>query len=276
MFDQAHDLRRLAVRRRCDSRHSIARPSLLVVAGGKGGVGTTTVASNLAAAISRAGRRTVLVAADAGLMGDARRRFSMADVLAERCGWEEAAQIAPNGVALVIGDRWNEPADRLINSLSNVRRAADVVIIDVGNPSRGAAGRICGLADAVLMVTAPSAAAVVNTFVALESLAGSVSGIYLLVNMAPDRETAEGVYRRLAWTARRLAGLELRSAGYHKLVEGTGINEKDHRFFLNVRDLSVDNVGQLLLSDRLLKWQRSVEFNGRPKGAFAKTVEMDF
>ena len=57
MLDQAHDLRRLATHyNRAESPRCGGRPALVVVAGGKGGVGTTTVALGLAASVAKVGR----------------------------------------------------------------------------------------------------------------------------------------------------------------------------------------------------------------------------
>ena len=54
MLDQAHDLRRLATE--CRPRRPVRRPAgLLAVTGGKGGVGTTTIAMRLATAWPKPG-----------------------------------------------------------------------------------------------------------------------------------------------------------------------------------------------------------------------------
>ena len=69
MIDQANELREL-VRHAAAPRPPCAqRPAVIVVAGGKGGVGTTTLAVELALAMSRRDRRTLLV--DAARGGDA-------------------------------------------------------------------------------------------------------------------------------------------------------------------------------------------------------------
>ncbi|HYW79988.1 MAG TPA: P-loop NTPase, partial [Thermoguttaceae bacterium] len=64
MRDQANHLRQLV--RDCATQLPTAqsRPSLAVVSSGKGGVGTTTVAVNLAVEMAQKGLRTTLVDAD--------------------------------------------------------------------------------------------------------------------------------------------------------------------------------------------------------------------
>ena len=297
MLDQAHDLRQLAVCRRRASPTWAGRPALLAVAGGKGGVGTTTIGLNLARAVAETGRRTVFVDADArddSMLCDMEQRHSLADVLAGRRTWGEAMQSTPGGVGLVVGGRkWNELngtqaalAEQLLESFNDESLDADLVIIDVGNTIRGAALHICRCADAVLMITTPTAAAVINTFSAIRALtAKPIDGgpidepdgrLYLLINMSPAVDVANAVHYRLAWAARRLLGLQLRSAGHLATADGEIPDDNNKQFFLNFRALSVDALRQLLIAESLLSWQRRGEFNSRPDGAFAEPLEMDF
>lgn len=109
MLDQAHDLRRLAIHG-CPPAlsHAPQRPALLVVTGGKGGVGTTTVSLKLAEVLTRAGKRVLLVDADprggnAALLCGIEERHSLADVLAGRSTLAEAVETAPGGVQLIAG-----------------------------------------------------------------------------------------------------------------------------------------------------------------------------
>ncbi|MBU4270244.1 MAG: P-loop NTPase [Planctomycetes bacterium] len=326
MLDQAHDLRQLAVRRRRASPTRAGRPALLAVAGGKGGVGTTTVGLNLAIAVAETGRRTVFVdadarGADAALLYGVEERHSLADVLAGRRTWGEAMQSGPGGVGLVAGGcKWNELygerlevqqsfpsekngslfpvqhingtqaalAEQLLESFNDGSLDADLVVIDVGNTIRGAASHICRRADAVLMITTPTAAAVMNTFSAIRTLtAKPIDGglgpidepdgrLYLLINMSPAVGVANVVHYRLAWAARRLLGLQLRSAGHLTTADGAIPDGNNKQFPLNFRTLSVDTLQKLLVAESLLSWQRRGEFNGRPAGAIAEPLEMDF
>jgi flagellar biosynthesis protein FlhG len=254
MPDQAYDLRQLATRRKRAWPPKAGRPALLAVAGGKGGVGTTTVALGLARALARSGKRIMLVDADPG-GGDAamlcgiEQRYTLADVLASRQTLGEVVHVGPERIQLVAATRgWHErfrtsaaAAHRLLRLLRGRGLQADVAVIDVGNSSAGAAPHVCRRADAVLMLTTADAAAVIDTFAAIKTLSGKAetparsasegaglmpslalraSVIYLLVNMAPSARVAGRVYDRLAWACRRLLGVELRSAGHLNVVGG--------------------------------------------------------
>jgi flagellar biosynthesis protein FlhG len=108
IHDQADELRHL-VRLRAASGASLGMiVPLVVVAGGKGGVGATTVAVNLALALARQGRRAVFVDADLDHGGNSRltkhpEQGSVLDVLAGRRSVHEVLQRGPLGVQVLSG-----------------------------------------------------------------------------------------------------------------------------------------------------------------------------
>lgn len=232
MHDQAADLRQL-VRQTlgmtpCGSR----RPKLLVTAGAKGGVGTTTLALNLAVALVRYGR-TILLDADpdapdaatlCGLSG----RYDLAHVLTLRRRMPEVLQPGPGGIAVIAG-AW--PAadlghccptaqQRLIDQLGSLGELAEFVVIDAGDTPGPVARRFWQAADTVLLVTTAELPSLVDAYGAIKALAagGARVSIRLVVNMAP-RAVAEQVYQRLQRACHRLLGVRL--CGMHCVGRGT-------------------------------------------------------
>jgi flagellar biosynthesis protein FlhG len=261
MLDQAHDLRRLATRcNRAETPHCNARPALVVVAGGKGGVGTTTVALALAAAAAKAGRRPLLVdtdsrGGDVALTCGIEERYTLADVLAGQCTWNEAVCHGPAGVGVLVGRRgWHDnrnpaaAAGRLLEQLDHQDLATDLVVIDAGNRSDGVTPHICREATAVVIVSSGDVASVVGAFAAIKALLAASHNrdrrppLYLLVNMARGRRVAEIVYYRLARTCRRLLGIELQSAGHLRLARRGSPNSKPGIIGLNLQVNLADTI----------------------------------
>ncbi len=241
MLDQAHDLRQLATQRNGTASARCGRPPLVAVAGGKGGVGTTTVAIGLAAALAKAGRRTLLVDADPrggdlAMACGIEERFTLADVLTGRRSCSEAACPGPAGVAVVAGGGgWHDgrnpaaAANGLLDQFAREDIRAELVVIDVGSRIAAAALHLCQAANAVLMVTSGEAASVVGAFAGIRALAASSNGarpplLYLLVNMVPSPRAAETVYRRLARTCQRMLGVGLQSAGHRGIAPPANSN----------------------------------------------------
>src|SRR5215213_421510 len=104
MHDQASRLRNLVRRSAWPADVGDSNlPRIITVAGGKWGVGCTTVATNVAAAIAQQGWRTVLIDADRSSPTVARDialspQATLADVLQNRCDVHEC--LLPAGVGL--------------------------------------------------------------------------------------------------------------------------------------------------------------------------------
>jgi flagellar biosynthesis protein FlhG len=227
MKDQADDLRQLV--RQDPAEHASPpsqTPALVAVTGGKGGVGTTTLALNLAAALSRQGRPTILVDGDfggpgAGLLCPRGDGPTVADVLAARCGLADALRPGPAG-ARILPNAWpaadcsSSAQERLIADLRGLGREADFVILDAGSGLGGVVRRFWLAADLVLLVATPEPASVMGAYAAVKVLLADSARvpIHTLVNLAPDAPSASEVHGRLARACQRFLGLEIRAAGY--------------------------------------------------------------
>ena len=235
MLDQAHDLRRLATERgRPKADRAVERPTCLAVIGGKGGVGATTVAIELTRKLATADRSTILVDADPAGGDTAHRcgieeRYTLADLLAGRRTWDEVIEAVPDGFGLITGvgspdesgDGSAAALERLPEFLDDSCIAADVVVIDVGNHADRGVGRLCQMADAIVMVTTTETPAVLSTFKTIKALVQNAyhrgnrqatSGafpLYLLVNRSQSARDVTVVQYRIHRACRRLLGVNI-------------------------------------------------------------------
>lgn len=146
MTDQANELRRLVLRAgRTAPAAEGPRPQLVVVLGGKGGVGTTTIATRLAMALAQDGRRTVLIDADldgpdvAALLR-IEERHTLADVLLGARTVHEVLVRGPAGLLVAPGpwgraatlERLTAAHERLVSELLALGPHAEHVIVDAG------------------------------------------------------------------------------------------------------------------------------------------------
>ncbi|OHB73343.1 MAG: hypothetical protein A2V70_00375 [Planctomycetes bacterium RBG_13_63_9] len=230
MYDQANRLRQL-VRDSAtqDNTAQGKRPSLIVVASGKGGVGTTTVAVNLAVSLTRDGLQTVLVDAnprggDVAILCGLEERYTLADVLSGQRTINEALQRGPAAVQVLPGvwgaeghcDEAPAASKRLIRQLHALGGRAELVVVDAGNTPDPLMQRFWQTAELILLVTSPEDPSIVDTYALIKALAENDlhGSIQLLVNLCPNTEVAESVYHRLAEACRRFLGVSLESAGH--------------------------------------------------------------
>ncbi len=166
---------------------------VFAVASGKGGVGKTTTAVNLAAAMAEADRSVVLVDYDLGMAnvgavldigpGEA----TLHDVLAGEADALDAVVEAPGEFDVMVGGTNIEDFGRadpsgLREVAEDLREEYDVTIVDTGGGLSHDTTVPLGLADDVLLVSTPQGAALENTAKTLalaERVGGDVTGLVL-------------------------------------------------------------------------------------------------
>src|SRR6476659_6515060 len=135
MIDQAEQLRSLVRDRR--------RASVIAVTSGKGGVGKSNVAVNLAIQFASARKKVVLLDADLGLANadvlcNLDLPVNLSHVIARRKQLHEVLINAPGGFKLIGGasglarmaDLSDYDRGRIISALAELEQQADVIIID--------------------------------------------------------------------------------------------------------------------------------------------------
>ncbi|MEQ8791411.1 MAG: P-loop NTPase [Pirellulaceae bacterium] len=229
MHDQADELRNLMLKvARQNAAQNGPSPRLVLVCGGKGGVGATTLAVNLAVALAHQAARTVLVDADlyradaAALCGVA-ESTSIAELLGGGRDIHEVLQRGPAGIQLVPGvwapDQPSQPSEgaqrRLLAQLSMLGRHADVVVIDTGGAGE-LPHRFWRAADDVVMVSTPEAMSVMDAYATIKTLRPPQDAprMWLAVNRAADARQCEDVHARINQSCRRFLETTIGRLGY--------------------------------------------------------------
>ena len=143
------------------------------VAGGNGGVGKTTTAINLAAALEANGHDVAVVDADLGMpnvseMLGVDHERSLHDILAGQATVSETLTEAPGGMTIIPGEPALEAyaqADpqKLRKVIKTLRRAYDVVVVDTAAGLRRENMVPLELADGVLLLTTPDYVSLTDT-----------------------------------------------------------------------------------------------------------------
>ncbi|MFW6155211.1 MAG: MinD/ParA family protein [Planctomycetota bacterium] len=219
--DQAARLRALMQ----DVRHT----HTIAVTSGKGGVGKSNIALNLAVLLSASGNRVALLDADFGLANldvlvDAPVRANLAHVVAGQRKLADVVVDLPCGVQLVPGasglaqmaDLNDFQRSGLIAELNELEENNDVIVVDTGAGISKNVLTFAGGADSVLVVATAEPTSITDAYAVVKVLhqQGSDARMSLLVNFAADRTEARATYNRIATVAREFLGVSLYDAGY--------------------------------------------------------------
>lgn len=235
MSDQADALRQLVQSRPGPAALAEPPPApappvarSLVLTSGKGGVGTSNLALNLAIALGEYGQRVVLVDADLGLAnldllcGLAPGR-DLGDVLADGLPLSEAVVAGPGEIRILPGAHGSRtlpecladaPA-RLVAELSGLEGDADFLLVDAGSGLNPAIATLAAAADQVVVVTTPEPTSVADAHAALARLrrpAGPPS-LRAVVNQAASAAESDECLARLAASCRQFLGLVVTPLG---------------------------------------------------------------
>ncbi len=201
----------------------------IAVTSGKGGVGKSNIAVNLAACLAGRGLRVTLVDSDIGLANDdvllgLRCTHNLSHVLSGHRGMEDIAVDAPGGFRFVPGlsggqrsmDLSASQCRQLIGQMADLEAGSDVVLADCG---AGLSRNVLAFAmavDAVLLVTTPEPTAVADAYATIKRLWREQcrARIHLLVNLASSRAEARETFQRIAQVAEKFLKYPIADGGY--------------------------------------------------------------
>ena len=197
---------------------------ITAVTSGKGGVGKTIVAANLAAALARAGQRVLVLDADLGLANldvvlNLAARVTLHDVFTGRATLDQALQPAPGGFTVLLAGSGlveysrmtPEVRDKLLDVIAQVRPRFDQVLLDTGAGISDVVLFTVSLADEVLVVATPEPTSLTDAYATIKVLASTQAArpMRLLVNQVQRKGEGRAVRSQLQQVLDRFVSPEL-------------------------------------------------------------------
>jgi flagellar biosynthesis protein FlhG len=222
VLDQATNLRQMA-------RRLKPRAQTIAVTSGKGGVGKTNLAVNLATVLASLNRKVTLLDADMGLANadiicNVQPRYNLAHVVAGQKTLAEVMAPVPAGFSLVAGasglarmaDLTEGDRARLLGELETLQDSADVLIIDTGAGIGRNVLAFTAAADQIVVVTTPEPTAITDAYAVIKVLVrcGTQGLISVMVNQAKSRDEAKMVHERIAGVCRQFLKTDVTFGGY--------------------------------------------------------------
>jgi flagellar biosynthesis protein FlhG len=170
---------------------------ITAITSGKGGVGKTFLAANLAAALARQGQRVLVLDADLGLANldvvlNLFPKITLHDVFVGKNTLDEAILPAPGGFSVLLAGSGMveysrltpEVRDQLLDVIRQVRPRFDHILLDTGAGISDVVLYAVSLADEVLVVATPEPTSLTDAYATIKVLATTQGrrDLRLLVN----------------------------------------------------------------------------------------------
>lgn len=230
-MDQASTLRQIVSGNGGNTKMASKKRKTRVVSitSGKGGVGKTNIAINLACALSSMGKKTVLLDADLGLANidvllNLSPPFNIEHVLSGEKNINEIIINGPlNTRILPASSGISEMAElgrdeqmRLFRKLSDLSQDIDYLLIDTGAGIASNVLRFNATADDIILVATPEPTSMTDAYSLIKILVQKyhVRQFNLLANIVSSRAEARAVYERLHKVANDFLETRLNYAGF--------------------------------------------------------------
>jgi flagellar biosynthesis protein FlhG len=203
MEDQAKRLREILANIRQKKEQGKAK--IITVTSGKGGVGKTSLTVNLALALAKIGKKTVIIDADFGfsnvniLLG-ANAAYDIGHVVRGEKNLQEVIEACFEGVQFISGgpgvaELMNIAPERLedvLLQMESLERDVDYILFDTGAGMDGNILRLMDASDETLLVLTPEPTSITDAFVVLKTAAKlkEKPAVHLIVNKADSEKQA--------------------------------------------------------------------------------------
>ncbi|MDD6572544.1 MAG: MinD/ParA family protein [Thermoflexaceae bacterium] len=179
-MDQAEGLRNIV---KHQNQKLVSKARVITVTSGKGGVGKSSAAINLALCFRRLGKKVIILDADFGLanievMFGVIPQYNLSDIMFRGKELKDIIMQGPEGVGFISGGSGiaklvnldNEQIKRLVYKLTELERLADVIIIDTGAGIAPSVLEFVAASAEVILVTTPEPTSITDAYALLKAL----------------------------------------------------------------------------------------------------------
>ncbi len=218
-MDQAKGLRQIArtdaLARRKATMASPTKtfPRVIAVTSGKGGVGKTNIVGNLAVAMSRKGKRVVIIDADVGLANidivfNLRPEYNIRHVVSSEKSLDQVMIKTHHGIGIIPGGsgfadltQLNEGEKlTLLSEFETLADKADIIFVDTGAGISSNVLYFNAASDECLVVATTEPTSITDAYALMKVMSQKYGSRHfkLLVNMADSEKDAKRVYAALS------------------------------------------------------------------------------
>lgn len=229
-MDQAANLRSIVKDRKVTNKiinESNAR--IISITSGKGGVGKTSISVNMAATMSREGKKVLVIDADLGLsnveiMLGVTPSYTMRDVIKEGKSIEEIIINGPFNIDFISGGNGflelaelsDIEREEILLKIQKIDELYDIIIIDTGAGISKNVTAFLEISDEVLVVTTSEPTALTDAYSIIKVLheCKIKQEIGLVINRVKNKNEYQQASDILINTAKKFLGENIKNIGY--------------------------------------------------------------
>ncbi len=236
-MDQAEQLRALVKKHKIEEKKEIqdnlsgTNAYVITVTSGKGGVGKTSVAINLAIQLASMNKRVVIIDADMGLanvevMFGIRPQYDLGDIMYGDKKLSDIITKGPMGIGFISGgsgihelnNLTKEQIYNMTNRLHELDEIADYVIVDTGAGITDTIMQFVKVSMQVLVVTTPEPTSITDAYAVIKALNREIKeddgiSVKMISNRVSSSREGEVLYNKLNSVVEKYLELKLEYAG---------------------------------------------------------------
>jgi len=265
-------------------------PCSLAVTGGKGGVGKTNIAANLAVACADLGKRTLLLDADLGLANvdlvlGLQPQRTIADVIQGRCAIEDILLEGPGGVLVLPSASGYSPMAALqpaqhaglIHLISELEQDLDVMIVDTAPGIHDSVLSFCQAAQDTLMVVGDEPAALADAYALIKILVRErgLKRIQVIASRVRDAVDGRALYARLLQVCERFLGdVALNYLGHVPHDDWLRLSVQRRQPVVKLYPHAPSARALIEIARRAMQWQPAMQAQGNVEFFLERLIEL--
>ena len=229
-MDQAEQLRNI-IKQQSPPRTKFSR--VITVTSGKGGVGKTSLAVNMALQFQRQGKKVVILDADFGLanievMLGIRPQYNLADLMFNGKALKDIITEGPEGIGFISGGSGikelaslsREQIIMVMEALSELDKLVDVIIVDTGAGIADNVLEFAAASEEVLLVVTPEPTSITDAYALLKTLnhtqdfQASQTVIKLISNRVQSEKEGQEIFDKVSLVADKFLNIQLEYLGF--------------------------------------------------------------
>ena len=205
---------------------------VITVTSGKGGVGKSSIAINLAMQFRKKGKSVIIFDADFGLanievMFGAIPKYNLADMIFRGKNFKDIIVEGPEGIGFIsggsgingLGNMNREQVQYLVYKLKELETLADVIIIDTGAGISDSVLEFVSSSGEVVLVTTPEPTSITDSYALLkalnarESFDKEICKIKVVANRVSNFDEGKNLFSKLEVVVSKFLQLDLMFLG---------------------------------------------------------------